>query len=80
MSLLIDDQDALAQMLHDELVQLGQVGDVHFALADPLFALAQAARQRPDAQGDDEHQRADDAGGGKIRRVAARGQRRESLL
>ena len=51
----VDDQDALAQVLHDELVQLGEVRDVDFALADALFALAQAARQRPDAERDDEH-------------------------
>ena len=76
----IHDQDALAQVLHDELVQLGEVGDVDLALAHALFALAQVARQRRDAERHDEYQRADDAGGGEVARVALRSQRRERLL
>ena len=31
-------------MLHDKLVQLGEIGDVDLALAHALFALAQVAR------------------------------------
>ena len=40
---VIDHQDAFAQMLHDELIEFGQIGDVDFALPYPLFAFAQAA-------------------------------------
>ena len=44
---LIDDQDALAQMLHDELIELRQIRDVDFALSNEFFALSQAAASGP---------------------------------
>jgi hypothetical protein len=67
-------------MLHDELVQLGEVGDVDLALTHALLALAQVVGKRPDAKRHDEDERTDDAGGSEIACVAARIQRREHLL
>jgi hypothetical protein len=76
----IHDQDALAQVLDDELVELGEVGHVDLALAHALLALAQVARQRSDAERHDEYECADDAGRHEIAAIAAGGQCRERLL
>ena len=76
----IHHQNALAQMLHDELVQLGEIGDVDFTQPHQLFAFAQAPGQRTDAECDDEYQRARDAGCGEISKIGTLRQHSESLL
>ncbi len=43
----IDHQDALAQVLHDVLRELREVGEVDFLAAHQRFALAQAVGDRP---------------------------------
>ena len=76
----IDDQNALAQVLHDELVELGEICDVDVALTNALLAFAQASAERPHGERDDEHERADDARGREIACIGFPGQSDESLL
>ena len=69
---LVDDEDALAQVLHDELVQLVQVRDVDVALLDERLALAQPGRVRDREQRDREQARAGEPGDQEIRGQARR--------
>ncbi len=54
----IDHQDALAQVLDDEFVELAQVGEVEIPLLHARFALAQPVGQRQCQQRDREQARA----------------------
>ncbi len=77
---VVDHENALAQVLDDELIQLRQIRHVYFALAHALFALLQRIRQRPDAERHNENERADDASRREVGRIPARRQRPEHLL
>src|SRR5688572_15890571 len=76
----IYDQNALAKMLHDELIELSKVRDIDFALANALFTFAQSASERSDAKYDDEEQCTYDPCRRKITYIAPRGQGGKNLL
>ena len=59
---MVDDHDALAQVLHDVLRELREVGEVDLLAPHRGFGVAQAARDRPGEQRDQEHDAAEDAG------------------
>ena len=61
--LRVDDQDALAQVLHDVLRELRQVREVDLLPAHQRFAFAQTVRERPHEQRDDEEDGAEHPGG-----------------
>ena len=65
---MVDHHDALAQVLHDVLGQLRQVGEVDLLAAHRGFGVAQAARHRPGEQRHQEHDAAEDAGAGVVGR------------
>ena len=65
---MVDDDDALAQVLHDVLRQLREVGEVDLLAPHRGFGVAQAARDRPCQQRHQEHDAAEDAG----RRIVVR--------
>ena len=73
-SCVVDDQDALAQVLHDVLRELREVRQVDFLPAHQRFALAQAVRDGPHEQRDAEQHHAEHARVGVVR---ARGVSRE---
>ena len=68
---MVHDHDALAQVLHDVLRELGHVGEVHLLAAHRGFGIAQAARDRPGEQRHQEDDAAQDAGGGVVVDVRA---------
>ncbi len=63
---MVDDHDALAQVLHDVLRQLRQIGQVDLLAPHRGFGVPQAARHRPGEQGHQEHDAAEDAGGAEV--------------
>ena len=63
---MVDDHDALAQVLHDVLRELREVGEIDLLASYRGFGVAQAARDRPGEQRHQEHDAAEDAGGGIV--------------
>jgi hypothetical protein len=59
----VDHQEALAQVLHDVLRQLREIGEIHFLAAHQGFALAQAVGHWTGGERHQEHGRAEYAGG-----------------
>ena len=58
----VDDQQALAQMLHDVLRQVGEVREIQVFLADQILALAHARRQHARGRGDGEEHQSQESG------------------
>ncbi len=73
----VDHEDALAQVLHDELVQLVQVREVDVALLHARLALPQLVRQRDREQRDREQARAGEARHQEVRALADAGEGRD---
>jgi hypothetical protein len=78
--LRIDDDDALAQVLHDVLGQLGQVREVEVALADLRLGRAQPLREERAAAGDQEQHDAVVAGLREAERSSEAGGPDDELL
>ena len=64
----VDHEDALAQVLHDVLRELGEVRKIDLLAAHQRLALAQAVRDRPGGERNGEQHHTDDAAGGEVAR------------
>ena len=78
--LRVHDEDALAEVLHDVLRQLREIGEIHFLAPHQRFTFAQTRGDRPDAERDQENDRAEYAGAGVVRGAGTREQLPEHLL
>src|SRR5687768_8699004 len=67
-------------MLHDELVELSEIRDINFALANALFTFSQSAGQWPDAEYDDKEQCTGDSCRGKVACITSGRQCGKNLL
>ncbi len=59
----IDDQQALAQVLHDVLGEVREIGEIEVFLADQILALAHARREHARGGRDGEEDQSQKAGG-----------------
>ena len=69
--LMVHHDDAFAQVLHDVLRKLGEIGEVHLLAPHCGFRVPQPRGQRPRQQRHQEHDAADDARGYDSRNVGA---------